>query len=285
MSSLTSETIKKIDSLPPIREIIKKHEIFTKKSLGQHFLFDLNITDKIVRHAGKLKGYNIIEVGPGPAPLTRSILRNGAEKLILIEKDERLKNLLSEIKTIFPDELQIIFDDALQVNEGSLVSAPRKIIANLPYNVATPLILKWLDNINLFESITIMIQKEVAERLYAKPSSKAYGRLSVVAQFVAEVRHEFDVPPSAFIPPPKVTSTVITITPRKEPIANVNKKTLEAICKAAFGQRRKMLKKSLAQISSAPEELLKKSDIDGTRRPEDLSVQEFCDLARAFDKA
>lgn len=281
---MNPEIIKKIDSLPPIREIIKKHEIFTKKSLGQHFLFDLNITDKIVRHAGKLKGYNIIEVGPGPAPLTRSILRNGAEKLILIEKDERLKPLLEEIKTIFPDELEIIFNDALQINEEELVSAPRKIIANLPYNVATPLILKWLDNINLFESITIMIQKEVAERLYAKPSTKAYGRLSVAAQIAAEVRHEFDVPPSAFIPPPKVTSSVITITPRKEPISNIDKKSLEAVCKAAFGQRRKMLKKSLSQISDTPEEILRKANIDGTRRPEDLTVQEFCDLARALDK-
>ena len=279
------ERQKKLAELPPIREILKKHEIFTKKSLGQHFLFDLNITDKIARHAGSLKNCTVIEIGPGPAPLTRSLLKCGAEKLMVIEKDERLKALRAELGEIAGPDFKVVFGDALEVNETELTEAPRKIVANLPYNVGTALILKWLENINAFENITVMIQKEVADRLAAEPGNKDYGRLSVITQWLCEVRHDFDVPPSAFIPPPKVTSSVVTLVPRKEPLAPANKEILEKVCKAAFGQRRKMLKKSLGQITDNAEEILQKASVDGTLRAEKLTVQDFCALARAFEVA
>jgi len=266
------------DSLPPLREVIATHDLAPKKSLGQHFLLDLNLTSRVARAAGSLKNHTIIEIGPGPGGLTRALLMEGAKKVIAIERDARAIAALKEIAAAYPHRLEIIEADALTLNPAELASGPKKIVANLPYNISTQLVLNWLETITDYDCLTLMFQKEVAERLAAQPRSKDYGRLSVLTQWLCEVSLDFHIKPTAFTPPPKVMSTVATLRPRPQPLVDVPKAALERVTQAAFGQRRKMLRASLKPLGG--EAFLTACDIDPTRRAEELSVTEFCTLAQ-----
>lgn len=268
-----------IDSLPPLREVVERFGLMAKKSLGQNFLFDLNLTAKIARQAGNLSGYDVVEIGPGPGGLTRAILSQGAERVIAIERDERCLPALTEINQHYQGKVTIIHGDALKENYEKYIQNPTRIIANLPYNVATPLLTKWLLQEpwpSWFSSMTLMFQKEVAERICAKPSTKAYGRLSVLAQWRTKAHIAFDVSPQAFFPPPKVTSSIVVLEPRNEPLA-CEARSLEKVTQAAFGQRRKMLRASLKSLGGGV--LLEKAGIDGERRAESLDISEFVTLA------
>ena len=271
------------DGLPPLREIIQRHGLAAKKSLGQNFLFDLNLTGKIARSAGDLTGHTIIEVGPGPGGLTRALLLHGARKVVAIERDERCLGALEEISARYPDRLEVIRGDALKTDFATLVPAgPTKIVANLPYNVGTELLVGWLTLPQwppFYESLTLMFQREVAERIVARTGTGPYGRLAILAGWRTEARIAFDVPPQAFTPPPKVTSSVVHLVPRQEPLP-ADVRTLGKVTEAAFGQRRKMLRQSLKSIGG--EKLLEATGIDGTRRAETLSVEEFVRLANAI---
>ncbi len=271
----------KIEKLPSLKEVLVKHSIFTKKSLGQHFLLDAVLLDRIAKAAGDLTHVTVIEVGPGIGGLTRALLQNGAKQVIAIEKDERCIHALKEIEEAAEGRLQVIVGDALAQPISSLLEGNEKakIVANLPYNVATVLLLQWLDEIKHIESFTLMFQKEVAERIVAEPDSKAYGRLSVISQWLCEVYSLFDITPGAFVPPPKVMSSLIALKPRKEPLAKANKAMLERLTQAVFGQRRKMLRGSLKQLVNDPETVLANVSIDPTLRPERLTVPQFCALA------
>jgi 16S rRNA (adenine1518-N6/adenine1519-N6)-dimethyltransferase len=264
--------------LPPLREVIAKHGIAARKSLGQNFLLDLNLTGRIAR-AAEISGKRVLEIGPGPGGLTRALLDAGAAEVIAIERDARCLGALAEIAAAYPGRLRVIEADALEVDETA-IGAPLSVVANLPYNVGTALLLKWLAAPGWWDSLTLMFQKEVAERLSAAPGSHAYGRLSVWAQWRAEVRRLFDIGPRAFVPPPKVTSTVLRIVPRAVPLAPAEPAALERVLAAAFGQRRKMLRQSLKSITPDSEALLARAGIAPTRRAEELSIAEFCALAR-----
>jgi 16S rRNA (adenine1518-N6/adenine1519-N6)-dimethyltransferase len=270
------------DGLPPLRDVIAKYDLAARRSLGQNFLFDLNLTGKIARAAGELADGTVIEIGPGPGGLTRALLAHGARQVIAIERDPRCLGALAEISAAYPGRLTVTQGDALQVDCAKLGQAPRRIVANLPYNVATPLIIKWLQAGAAFKSITVMVQREVADRLAAKPRTKDYGRLSILAQFLSRPRRLFDVPPRAFIPPPKVTSSVIELVPLTEPAAPAQVEDLERITQAAFGQRRKMLRQSLRSLGVEVEPILAAAEIEPTARAEELSVAQFAALARAF---
>lgn len=268
-----------IDDLPPLRDVLDRHGLMPKKTLGQNFLLDLNLTAKIARQAGPLKGFDVVEIGPGPGGLTRAILSEGAERVIAVERDDRCLPALAEISDHYPGRLQIIGGDALKERYDHLIERPARIIANLPYNVATPLLTGWLLSEPWpawFQSMTLMFQKEVAERICAKPGSKAYGRLSVISQWRTVPQIAFDVGPKAFTPPPKVTSSVVVLEPIASPLACEAKK-LERVTQAAFGQRRKMLRASLKSLGGSG--LLAKAEIDEERRAETLSVEEFVRLA------
>lgn len=271
-------------SLPPLREIIRRHGLAARKALGQNFLLDLNLTRRIARGAAPLADFNVVEIGPGPGGLTRALLLEGAHRVIAIERDRRCLPALAELAAAFPGRLEIVSGDALAIDPSSLVPAPRKIVANLPYNIATPLLIAWLPRIGAFVDFTLMFQKEVAARLAAKPRSSAYGRLSVLTQWFADVELLFDIAPKAFVPPPKVTSTVVRLTPRPEPQAPADQDALERVTAAAFGQRRKMLRQSLKSLGNAPA-LLREAMVEPTARAEDLTVVEFCALARALVKS
>ena len=273
-----------LDGLPPLREVIEKHGLRAKKSLGQNFLLDLNLTGKIARAAGELTGTTVIEVGPGPGGLTRALLAQGAAKVIAIERDERCLDALAEIGGHYPGRLEIISGDALRTDFTSLAegAADTRIVANLPYNIGTELLVRWLTGPEwppFYSSMTLMFQKEVAQRIVAKAGDGAYGRLGVLAGWRAAARIAFDVPPQAFTPPPKVTSSVVHIVPRAEPLPADGRK-LARITEAAFGQRRKMLRQSLKSVGG--ERLLEATGIDGTRRAETLGVAEFVALANAL---
>src|ERR1044071_4624147 len=207
------------DQLPPLREVIARHGMAAKKSLGQNFILDLNLTRRIARAAGRLDDVTVIEIGPGPGGLTRALLAEGAGRVVAIERDPRCLAALGELAARYPGRLDIVEGDALTLDPAALTAAPRKIVANLPYNIATTLLLRWLDRIGQYRSLTLMFQREVAERLVAAPRTPAYGRLSVLVQWLCEPRILFDLPPRAFVPPPKVTSTVVSLTPRAEPLA------------------------------------------------------------------
>ncbi|TVR79725.1 MAG: 16S rRNA (adenine(1518)-N(6)/adenine(1519)-N(6))-dimethyltransferase RsmA [Rhodospirillales bacterium] len=263
-------------SLPTLRDVIARHGLDARRSLGQHFLLDGNLTDRIARAAGDLGGVHVIEVGPGPGGLTRSLLRAGAESVVAVEKDPRCVAAITELAQAFPARLRVVADDALAVATTDLVPAPRKVVANLPYNVATPLLIRWLREVDGYLSLTLMFQKEVADRLLAVPTTSEYGRLSVIAQWLCTVRREFNVPREAFTPPPKVASTVVTLTPRPAPLAPATWTAVETVTAAAFGQRRKMLRQSLKAIGVRPES----AGIDPTARAEQLTVEQFCALAR-----
>ncbi len=270
-----------IDGLPPLRDVIARHGLQAKKSLGQNFLLDLNLTAKVARAAGHLDGKTVIEIGPGPGGLTRALLMAGAN-IIAIERDDRCLAALAEVSAHYPGRLELIADDAMTVDLARLVPPGEEahIVANLPYNIGTELLVSWLTVKTwppFFASLTLMFQKEVAQRIVAPPGTNHYGRLSVLCGWRTEAEMMFDIPPSAFTPPPKVTSTVVHLTPRPHPL-DVELAALEKVTKTAFGQRRKMLRQSLKSLGG--EALLAKAGIDGTRRAETLNVEEFVGLAR-----
>lgn len=270
------------DGLPPLREVIETYGLAAKKSLGQNFLLDLNLTGRIARTAGSLNGYDIIEVGPGPGGLTRALLYEGAEKVIAVERDERCLAALSEIAHHYPGKLEVIAGDALEMDWQSVVSRKTKIVANLPYNIATPLLTGWMGNDEwppFFSSLTLMFQREVAERICAIPGDKHYGRLGVLCGWRSDARKEFDVSPQAFSPPPKVTSSIVHIEPREKPL-ECSRKSLEQITRAAFGQRRKMLRASLKSLGG--EKLLNAAGIEPTLRAEQVDVAGFVKLANVL---
>jgi len=275
-----------LDGLPPLRDVVQRHGLDAKKSLGQNFLFDLNLTQKIARAAGPLEDVTVFEVGPGPGGLTRAILSLGAKKVIAIERDARALPVLAEIADHYPGRLEVIEGDALQIDFAALAAekaagGPVKIIANLPYNIGTQLLLNWLLPEDktwppFWQSLTLMFQREVGLRIVADQEDDHYGRLGVLAGWRTDPHMMFDVPPQAFSPPPKVTSTVVHLIPRANPLpCDVSK--LERITHAAFGQRRKMLRQSLKPVGG--EALLAKAGIDPQRRAETLSVEEFVKLA------
>ncbi|MDK4714537.1 16S rRNA (adenine(1518)-N(6)/adenine(1519)-N(6))-dimethyltransferase RsmA [Rhizobium sp. CNPSo 4039] len=272
-----------LDGLPPLRDVIQRHGLDARKALGQNFLLDLNLTQKVARAAGSLEGVTVFEVGPGPGGLTRAILALGAAKVIAVERDARCLPALAEIADHYPGRLEVIEGDALKTDFAALVpQGPVKIIANLPYNVGTQLLVNWLLPAQwppFWQSLTLMFQKEVGQRIVAQEDDDHYGRLGVLCGWRTEARMVFDVPPQAFTPPPKVTSTVVHLTPRENPIPCAVDK-LEKVTQAAFGQRRKMLRQSLKPLGG--EALLLKADIDPQRRAETLSVEEFCRLANCL---
>lgn len=270
-----------IDDLPPLRDIVGRFGLAAKKSLGQNFLFDLNLTMRIARAAGDLSAITVVEIGPGPGGLTRALLAAGARRVVAIERDDRCLPALQMIAERYPGRLHIVSGDALEVDVPALLDGPAAIIANLPYNVATALLVAWLSVAAWppwYKSLTLMFQREVADRLVAEPGSHAYGRLSVLTQWRCTVERLFDIAPSAFVPPPKVTSTVVHLVPRAEPLA-CDRRSLEQATAAAFGQRRKMLRSSLKSLGGSPELLLNDLSIDPTRRAETLTVPEFVAIA------
>ena len=272
--------------LPPLREVIARHRLSARKSYGQHFLLDLNLTRRIARAAGDLGHGTTIEVGPGPGGLTRALLAEGAARVVAVERDARCLAALQELGAAYPGRLEVIAADALTIDAGTLGDAPRRIVANLPYNVATPLLVRWLtalaDKPGCLGRMVLMFQKEVAERLAAPAGSRTYGRLSVLAQWLCRVRPLFDVPARAFTPPPKVVSTVVELEPFTAPAHEAKLGDLEQVTAAAFGQRRKMLRQSLKSLGGEPRDLLAAAGIDETARAEALGVVDFCALARAL---
>lgn len=265
-----------LTALPPLRDVIQRFGLDAKRRLGQHFLLDANLTGRIVRTAGPLAGVNVIEVGPGPGGLTRSLLASNAATVVAIEKDPRCVVALQELATVFPDRLTIVEADALEIDCRTLAPPPRAIIANLPYNVGTPLLLNWLREAGDYAGFTLMFQKEVAARLTALPGTADYGRLSIITRWRTEPHYQFTIDPRAFTPPPRVTSAVVSLVPRATLLAPATWEALEKVTAAAFGQRRKMLRSSLRALGIDPSE----AAIDPTRRAEELSVEEFCALAR-----
>ncbi|SLN48292.1 16S rRNA (adenine(1518)-N(6)/adenine(1519)-N(6))-dimethyltransferase RsmA [Oceanibacterium hippocampi] len=271
--------------LPPLRDVIARHQLAARRSLGQNFLLDLNLTRRIARGAGTLAGRTVIEVGPGPGGLTRALLLEGAAEVVAIEKDERCLAALGELADAFPGRLRIVPGDALAIAERDLAPPPHTIVANLPYNISTVLLLKWLGRPADIAMLVLMFQREVADRLVAAPRSKSYGRLSVFCQWLCTVEKLFDVSPQAFTPPPKVTSTVVRLTPRPAPLFPATAESLQMVVAAAFGQRRKMLRSSLKTLGLAPEPLLEAAGIAPEKRAEEIDVEGFCALARAYDAA
>ena len=269
-------------SLPPLIEVIRRHGLDPKKNLGQNFLLDPRLTAKIARATGPLDGVHVVEIGPGPGGLTRALLEAGAAQVVAIERDRRCVAALQELVAVYPDRLTIQADDALEIDPTTLVPAPRRIIANLPYNIATPLLIGWLRNITAYDALGLMFQKEVAQRLTAEPRTKAYGRLSVLTQWLAIPDMAFDIPPGAFYPPPKITSTVVHLVPRPTPLAEARIEDLERVTAAAFGQRRKMLRVSLKTLGVDTDRLITLAGVTPTARAEELAVEEFCALARAL---
>lgn len=274
-------------ALPPLREVIARFGLNARKQLGQNFILDLNLTRRIARAAGDLSTGTTIEIGPGPGGLTRALLLEGAARVVAIEKDARCLAALAELADASEGRLHLIEADALQACYADIGETPRRIVANLPYNIATPLLIGWLGSIaanpKTFDSLTLMFQQEVAERLYAIPATKAYGRLSVLTQWLCDCRPLFLIAPSAFVPPPKVTSAVVQLVPLAQPRAEAKLPMLERVTAAAFGQRRKTLRQALKSLGVPAQDLLARADIDGGRRGETLTVEEFCALARVLD--
>jgi 16S rRNA (adenine1518-N6/adenine1519-N6)-dimethyltransferase len=281
------------DGLPPLREVIAAHGLTAKKSLGQNFLLDFNLTRKIARASGPLEGATIYEVGAGPGGLTRALLAEGAARVIAVERDKRCIAALEDIANAFPGRLEIISADAMTLDENELlrernITMPLRVAANLPYNVGTALLIKWLTARAwppFWESLTLMFQREVAERIVAAPGSAEFGRLSVLAQWRTRPRILFDVDRRAFTPAPNVTSALLRIEPLAEPVAPARLEDLERLTAAAFGQRRKMLRQSLKQITPDAEPRIREAGIDPQSRPQDLDIHQFAALARAFSPA
>ena len=273
------------DGLPPLREVIRRHDLSARKSLGQNFLLDLNLTGRIARAAGPLEGVTVVEIGPGPGGLTRALLAEGARRVIAVERDERALAALAEIAAHYPDRLTVVAGDAMEFDPRPHIDrGPVRIVANLPYNIATPLLIGWLSAEPWppwYDRLVLMFQREVAERLVAPPGGKQYGRLSVLTSWRAQAKILFDVHPSAFVPPPKVTSSVVQLVPRPDPLP-CSLKMLERVTEAAFGQRRKMLRQSLKSLGTDPLPLLAAAGIEPTARAEEIPVEGFAALAREF---
>ncbi len=273
-----------IDTLPPLREVIATHDLRAKKSLGQNFLLDLNLTAKIARIAGDLSACDILEIGPGPGGLTRGLLAEGARRVVAIEKDARCLPALAEIAAAYPDRLSVLNDDALAVDWAAHLNPPIRIIANLPYNVGTELLIRWLIPPvwpPQWSSLTLMFQREVAERIVAREGSKAYGRLAVLAQWRCEARIALNLPPEAFTPPPKVSSAVVHLTALETPKFPADQEVLERVVAKAFNQRRKMLRAALKGLCPDIEDRILAAGLRPTDRAEAVSLEGFCALARA----
>lgn len=268
-----------VEALPPLKQLVASLDMRARKSLGQNFLFDLNLTRRIARSAGRLSG-TTIEIGPGPGGLTRALLLEGADSVIAVEKDFRAATVLGSLLSAAGDRMQLVEGDALKTPIWELGDAPRRIIANLPYNIATTLLIQWLGQANAFESMTLMFQREVAERITAQPGSSAYGRLSILTGWIADSAILFDIPPDAFVPAPKVTSSVVQIRPLAKPRYECDRASLEEVTRLAFGQRRKMLRVSLKPIGG--EAMLEAAGINPQSRPQDLDIESFCTLARTL---
>ncbi len=273
-----------LSALPPLREVVDGFGLLAKRSLGQNFLLDMNLTAKIARAAGDLTGKNVIEIGPGPGGLTRALLEAGAASVHAIERDDRCVAALQELVTAAEGRLVLHADDALKVDYAALCPAPRAIVANLPYNIGTVLLIGWLKNLTLFDSMTLMFQKEVAERIAARVDTSAYGRLSVMAQWLCQVEKKFDIPRQAFTPPPKITSTVIRLRPRTDRSESVAFDVMERLVAAAFGQRRKMLRQSLKTLEVDSNRIFELSGVDPTARAEQIDVAGFLRMAQALEQ-
>ncbi len=272
-----------IDQLPPLREVIAQHNLSAQKSLGQNFLLDLNLTSKIARQAGDLTQSDVLEIGPGPGGLTRGLLAEGARRVIAIEKDRRCIAALEDIQKAYPDRLEILEGDALSINPLERLTGPVKVVANLPYNVGTELLIRWLTPTRwppFWTSLTLMFQKEVAERIVASVASKAYGRLALLSQWRTDANIVMNLPPSAFTPPPKVSSAVVHLTALNAPRFEAEAAVLEKTVAKAFNQRRKMLRSSLKGLTPDLEEKLNAAGISPTLRAEQVSLEQFCALAR-----
>ncbi|MFN3970619.1 MAG: 16S rRNA (adenine(1518)-N(6)/adenine(1519)-N(6))-dimethyltransferase RsmA [Gemmobacter sp.] len=274
-----------IDGLPPLRDVIAAHDLAAKKSMGQNFLLDLNLTFKIARMAGDLTGVDVLEVGPGPGGLTRGLLAAGARRVVAVEKDARCLPALAQIAAAYPGRLQVVPGDALAVDWAALVKPPVKVVANLPYNVGTELLVRWLTPAvwpPLWQSLTLMFQKEVAERIVARPGSGAYGRLAILAQWRCEARIAMTLPPEAFTPAPKVHSAVVNLVALPAPRFAAEAGVLSRVTAAAFGQRRKMLRSSLRGLAPDIEARLEAIGVPSTARAEEVPVEGFCAIARAL---
>ncbi|MGB0660721.1 MAG: 16S rRNA (adenine(1518)-N(6)/adenine(1519)-N(6))-dimethyltransferase RsmA [Mangrovicoccus sp.] len=277
-----------IDNLPPLRDVIARHGLSARKSLGQNFLLDLNLTAKIARQAGDLTGCDVLEIGPGPGGLTRGLLSEGARRVVAVEKDHRCLPALAEIAEAYPDRLTVLEGDALELNPAEHLTPPIRIAANLPYNVGTELLVRWLTPPQwppFWQSLTLMFQREVAQRIVAQPGSKAYGRLALLAQWRAEARIVLDLPPQAFTPPPKVSSAVVHLTALPEPRFPAPADILQRVTATAFNQRRKMLRAALKGLSPDIEALLTEAGIAPTSRAEEIPLEGFCALARRLEAA
>ena len=285
--------MEKADNLPPLRDVIAEFELDAKRSLGQNFLLDLNLTRRIARAAGPLENTTFLEIGPGPGGLTRALLSEGAARVIAVERDARCLPALAHIADAWPGKLTVISGDALEIDPAKLlkehgVSGPVRIAANLPYNIGTALLVKWLTADAwppFWSSLTLMFQREVAERIVAKPDSEHYGRLSVLTQWRTTAKILFDVSRSAFVPPPKITSSIVRLEPLAEPVATARLADLERVTAAAFGQRRKMLRQSLKSLTPDAEAVIRAAGLDPTSRAENLSVSDFAALARTVAAA
>jgi len=275
-----------LGGLPPLRDVIARHGLRARKGLGQNFLLDSNLCQRIARAAAPLDGVWAIEIGPGPGGLTRALMASPAAGVIAVERDSRCLPALAELAAAAPGRLRVVEADALALDVTTLAPAPRAIVANLPYNVATPLLVGWLAALAgdpaAFVSLTLMFQKEVADRLLAAPATRAFGRLGVLAQWLCRVRPCFEIPGRAFTPPPKVTSTLVRLDPRPAPLAPASLAALERVTAAAFGQRRKMIRASLRTLGAA-DALIEQAGVPPTARAEALDVQQFCALARALE--
>lgn len=274
-----------IDDLPPLREVIAAHGLSARKTLGQNFLLDLNLTAKIARSAGDLTGADVLEVGPGPGGLTRGLLAEGARRVVAVEKDRRCLPALAEISAAYPGRLEVLEGDALELELAAQLTPPVKIVANLPYNVGTELLTRWLDPPDwppFWESLTLMFQREVAKRIVAQPGTKAYGRLAILAQWRCDARIVMDLPPEAFTPPPKVRSAVVHLTRLDAPRFPADARVLTRVVAAAFNQRRKMLRASLKGLAPDIEDVLTRAGIAPTDRAEQVPLEGFCALARAL---
>ena len=275
-----------IDTLPPLRAVIAAHGLSARKSLGQNFILDLNLTAKIARSAGDLVGADVLEVGPGPGGLTRGLLAEGARRVLAVEKDARCLPALAEIAAAYPGRLEVIKADALEIDAASLLTPPVRIVANLPYNVGTELLTRWLDPPiwpPFWDSLTLMFQREVAERIVARPGSKAYGRLAILAQWRSEARIVMELPPEAFTPPPKVHSAVVHLKALPEPRYPATPKILLDVVARGFNQRRKMLRASLKGVAPDIEDRLIAAGIAPTDRAETVDLERFCALARLLE--
>jgi 16S rRNA (adenine1518-N6/adenine1519-N6)-dimethyltransferase len=274
-----------IKDIPSTSDSIRKYGLNAKKSLGQNFILDSNLTDKIARQAGSLEDYHVLEIGPGPGGLTKSILRQNPKKLTVIEQDDRCVEALQEVQQFYPEKLQIIKGDALKFNIDELLENPQqkiKIIANLPYNIGTKLLFEWLKNRQNIEQMVLLLQKEVVQRIVAQSGDKTFGRLAVMINFFCKTKKLFDIAPSCFVPAPKVTSSLVSIEPLAEPIMDVDFKSLEKICAAAFLQRRKMIKSALKNIYPDTQNWLKKCNINPSLRAEQLKLEDFGRLSLSF---